>query len=52
MGRPPTFALHARKLPSVARRAYLVHMTHDLDHEATERSLPALPEVPGGVRLA
>ena len=27
-------------------------MTHDLDHEATERSLPALPEVPGGVRLA
>jgi phosphoribosyl 1,2-cyclic phosphate phosphodiesterase len=34
------------------RRAYLVHMTHDLDHEATERSLPTLPEVPGGVRLA
>ena len=34
------------------RRAYLIHMTHDLDHEETERSLPAAPEVPGGIRLA
>jgi phosphoribosyl 1,2-cyclic phosphate phosphodiesterase len=34
------------------RRAYLIHMTHDLDHEATERAIPAMPEVPGGVRLA
>ena len=34
------------------RQAYLVHMTHDLDHEATERAIPAMPEVPGGVRLA
>jgi phosphoribosyl 1,2-cyclic phosphate phosphodiesterase len=34
------------------RRAWLVHMTHDLDHAATEASLPALPEVPGGLRLA
>jgi phosphoribosyl 1,2-cyclic phosphate phosphodiesterase len=34
------------------REAYLVHMTHDLDHSATEASLPELPEVPGGVRLA
>jgi phosphoribosyl 1,2-cyclic phosphate phosphodiesterase len=34
------------------RQAWLVHMTHDLDHAATEASLPALPEVPGGLRLA
>ena len=34
------------------RQAYLVHMTHDLDHEATERAIPAMPEVPLGVRLA
>jgi phosphoribosyl 1,2-cyclic phosphate phosphodiesterase len=34
------------------RQAYLIHMTHDLDHEATERAIPAMPEVPGGVRLA
>ncbi len=34
------------------RRAYLIHMTHDLDHAATEASLPAAPEVPGGIRLA
>jgi phosphoribosyl 1,2-cyclic phosphate phosphodiesterase len=34
------------------RRAYLVHMTHDLDHAETETALPRLEEVPGGVRLA
>jgi len=34
------------------RQAYLIHMTHDLDHEATERAIPAMPEVPLGVRLA
>ena len=34
------------------RQAYLIHMTHDLDHEPTERAIPAMPEVPGGVRLA
>jgi phosphoribosyl 1,2-cyclic phosphate phosphodiesterase len=34
------------------RRAYLIHMTHDLDHEETERSLPAAQEVPGGISLA
>jgi len=34
------------------RRAWFIHMTHDLDHEATERALPQAPEVPGGLRLA
>jgi phosphoribosyl 1,2-cyclic phosphate phosphodiesterase len=34
------------------RRAFLIHMTHDLDHATTEAALPALPEVPGGIRLA
>ena len=34
------------------RQAYLVHMTHDLDHAQTEASLPSLPEVPGGIHLA
>ena len=34
------------------RQAYLIHMTHDLDHEETERALAALPEVTGGIRLA
>jgi phosphoribosyl 1,2-cyclic phosphate phosphodiesterase len=34
------------------RRAWLIHMTHDLDHAVTEAALPRLPEVPGGVRLA
>jgi phosphoribosyl 1,2-cyclic phosphate phosphodiesterase len=34
------------------RQAYLVHMTHDLDHETTERALPQMVEVPGGIRLA
>ena len=34
------------------RQAYLVHMTHDLDHARTEAALPTLKEVPGGVRLA
>ena len=34
------------------RQAYLVHMTHDLDHEMTERAIPTMPGVPGGVRLA
>jgi len=34
------------------RRAYLIHMTHDLDHATTEAALPALPSVAGGVRLA
>lgn len=34
------------------RQAWLVHMTHDLDHAETEAALPRLPEVPGGVRLA
>jgi phosphoribosyl 1,2-cyclic phosphate phosphodiesterase len=34
------------------RAAYLVHMTHDLDHAETEAALPRLPEVPGGIRLA
>ena len=34
------------------RQAYLVHMTHDLDHARTEAALPKLAEVPGGVRLA
>jgi len=32
--------------------AYLIHMTHDLDHAETEAALPAHPEVPGGIRLA
>jgi phosphoribosyl 1,2-cyclic phosphate phosphodiesterase len=34
------------------RQAWLIHMTHDLDHATTEAALPAMPEVPGGVRLA
>ena len=34
------------------RQAYFIHMTHDLDHAATEAALPDLPEVPGGIRLA
>ena len=34
------------------RRALLVHMTHDLDHAATEAALPRAPEVPGGIGLA
>ena len=34
------------------RQAYLIHMTHDLDHAATEAALPRLPEVPSGIRLA
>ncbi|HUX01831.1 MAG: MBL fold metallo-hydrolase [Phycisphaerae bacterium] len=34
------------------KRAYLVHMTHDLDHAATEAALPHLEQVPGGIRLA
>jgi phosphoribosyl 1,2-cyclic phosphate phosphodiesterase len=34
------------------RRAYLIHMTHDLDHAATEAALPLLAEVPGGIGLA
>jgi len=34
------------------RRAYLIHMAHDLDHAETEAALPRLPEVPGGIRLA
>jgi phosphoribosyl 1,2-cyclic phosphate phosphodiesterase len=34
------------------RAAYLIHMTHDLDHAATEAALPRLDEAPGGIRLA
>jgi len=34
------------------RRAWLIHMTHDLDHAETEGSLPQSDEVPGGIRLA
>ena len=34
------------------RSAWLIHMTHDLDHAETEASLPDLEEVPGGLRLA
>jgi len=34
------------------REAWLIHMTHDLDHAATEAALPRLKEVPGGIRLA
>jgi phosphoribosyl 1,2-cyclic phosphate phosphodiesterase len=34
------------------RQAYLVHMTHDLDHGETEAALPDVQEVPGGIRLA
>jgi len=34
------------------RQAWLIHMTHDLDHAETEAALPACPEVPGGIRLA
>jgi len=34
------------------RRAWLIHMTHDLDHGPPEAALPRLSEVPGGVRLA
>jgi len=34
------------------RRAYLIHLTHDLDHEPTERTLGSFPEVPGGILLA
>ena len=34
------------------RRAYLIHMAHDLDHAATEAALPACPEVADGIRLA
>lgn len=34
------------------RKAYLIHMTHDLDHATTESLLPALPQTPGGIHLA
>ena len=34
------------------RQAWLVHMTHDLDHAETEASLPQCDAVPGGIRLA
>jgi phosphoribosyl 1,2-cyclic phosphate phosphodiesterase len=34
------------------RKAWLIHMTHDLDHAETEASLPEVDEVPGGIRLA
>ncbi|HUU11661.1 MAG TPA: MBL fold metallo-hydrolase [Phycisphaerae bacterium] len=34
------------------RQAYLIHMTHDLDHAPTEAALPQFDEVPGGIRLA
>jgi len=34
------------------RQAWLIHMTHDLDHTETEAALPAMAEVPGGIRLA
>ena len=34
------------------RQAYLIHMTHNLDHATTEAALPRLAEVPGGIRLA
>ena len=34
------------------REAWLIHMTHDLDHAETEASLPQCDEVPGGIRLA
>jgi len=33
-------------------RAYLIHMTHDLDHAETEAALPACTEVPEGIHLA
>lgn len=52
----PTHFTVAQSLEAIRelapRRAFLIHMTHDLDHETTERSLPTMPEVPGGVRLA
>jgi phosphoribosyl 1,2-cyclic phosphate phosphodiesterase len=34
------------------RQAYLIHMTHDLDHQTTEAALPQFDEVPGGIHLA
>ena len=34
------------------RRAWLIHMTHDLDHAETEAALTQGPEAPGGIRLA
>jgi len=34
------------------RKAYLIHMAHDLDHAETEAALPRLSEVPDGIRLA
>ena len=34
------------------REAWLIHMTHDLDHAETEALLPPCYEVPGEIRLA
>ena len=34
------------------RKAYLIHMAHDLDHAETEAALPRLAEVPDGIALA
>lgn len=34
------------------REAWLIHMTHDLDHAETEASLTQSDDVPGGIRLA
>ena len=34
------------------REAWLIHMTHDLDHAETEASLPQSGDVPGGIHLA
>ncbi len=52
----PTHFTVAQSLETIRRlaprRAWLIHMTHDLDHAATEAALPEMPEVPGGVRLA
>jgi phosphoribosyl 1,2-cyclic phosphate phosphodiesterase len=54
--RHPTHFTVAEALDAIRdlapRQAYLVHMTHDLDHETTERALPQMAEVPGGIRLA
>jgi len=52
----PTHFTVAQAIETIAdlapRRAWLIHMTHDLDHAETEAALPQPPSVPGGVRLA
>ena len=52
----PTHFTVAEAVETIRRlaphQAWLIHMTHDLDHAATEAALPPAPEVPGGIRLA